>query len=151
MKDAEILEAEKQKAMHFKKLVLGPAVDFDGAALLQFDDESTDEDGVCDAGVVQVKRHKWKPKVVEEPVAVPKDMVAVIREGITAHKEMMLASKEAADARSQVLVGVLEKFLVSEHDLWMVMQAMLQDITFKDSRSSSGSPPSKQARKEYED
>ena len=131
MKDAEILEAEKQKAMHFKKLVLGPAVDFDGAALLQFDDESTDEDGVCDAGVVQVKRHKWKPKVVEEPVAVPKDMVAVIREGITAHKEMMLASKEAADARSQVLVGVLEKFLVSEWDSQMVMQVMLQDMAFK--------------------
>ena len=151
MKDAEILEAEIQKATRFKKLALGSAADFDGAALLQFDDESTDEDGVCDAGVVQVKRHKWKPKVMEEPVAVPKDMVAVIREGITAHKEMMLASKEAADARSQVLVGVLEKFLVSERDSRMVMQAMLRDMAFKDSRSRSGSPPSKRARKEYED
>ena len=151
MKDAEILEAEKQKATHFKKLALGSAADFDGAPLIQFDDESSDEDGVRDAGVVQVKRRKRKPKVVEEPAAVPKDMVAVIREGITAHKEMMLASKEAADARSQVLVGVLEKFLVSERDSQMVMQAMLRDMAFKDSRSRSGSPPSKRARKEYED
>ena len=151
MKDAEILEAEIQKAMHFKKLVFGSAVDFNGAALVQFNDESSDKDGVRNAGVVQVKWHKQKPKVVEEPAAVPKDMVAVIREGITAHKELMLASKEAADARSQVLVGVLEKFLVSERDSWMVMQVMLQDIAFKDSRSRSGSPPSKRARKEYED
>ena len=143
MKDAEILEAEIQKATRFKKLALGSAADFDGAALIQFDDESSDEDGVRDAGVVQVKRRKRKPKVVEEPAAVPKDMVAVIREGITAHKEMMLASKEAADARSQVLVGILEKFLVSEQDSRMVMQAMLQDMAFKDSRSRSGSPPSK--------
>ena len=151
MKDAEILEAEKQKATHFKKLALGSAADFDGALLIQFNDESSDEDGVHDAGVVQVKRRKQKPKVVEEPAVVPKDMVAVIHEGITAHKEMMLASKEAADARSQVLVGILEKFLVSEQDSRMVMQAMLQDMAFKDSRSRSGSPPSKWARKEYED
>ena len=151
MKDAEILEAEIQKAMHFKKLVFGSAVDFNGAALVQFNDESSDEDGIHNAGVVQVKQCKWKPKVMEEPAAVPKDMVTVICEGITAHKEMMLASKEVADARSQVLVGVLEKFLVSERDSWMVMQAMLWDIAFKDSRSRSSSPPSKRARKEYED
>ena len=151
MKDAEILEAEIQKATHFKKLVLGSAVDFDGATLIQYDNESTDEDGMCDTGAVQVKWCKQKPKVKEEPAAAPKDIVSVIHEGITAYKELMLASKEAADARSQVLVGILEKFLVSEHDSWMVMQAMLQDIVFKDSRSRSGSPPSKQARKEYED
>ena len=131
MKDAEILEAEKLKVMHFKKLALGSAVDFDGATLIQFDDESTYKDGMHDTGAAQVKQCKWKPKVMEQPVAVPKDMVTVIHEGIIAHKEMMLASKEAADARSQVLVGVLEKFLVSEWDSQMEMQVMLQDLVFK--------------------
>ena len=126
-------------------------MDFDGAALIQFNNESTDEDGMCDTGAVQVKWCKQKPKVKEEPAAAPKDIVSVIHEGIAVHKEMMLASKEVADARSGTLVVVLEQFLVSEWDSWMVMQAMLWDMAFKDSRSRSGSPPSKRARKEYED
>ena len=126
-------------------------MDFDGAALIQFNNESTDEDGMCDTGAVQVKWCKQKPKVKEEPAAAPKDIVSVIHEGIAVHKEMMLASKEVADARSGTLVVVLEQFLVSEWDSWMVMQAMLWDLTFKDSRSRSGSPPSKRARKKYED
>ena len=100
MKDAEILETEIQKVMCFKKLALGSAADFDGVTLIQFDDESTDEDGVCNAGAAQVKWYKRKLKVMEEPAAVPKDMVIVIHEGITAHKEMMLASKEVTDGRS---------------------------------------------------
>ena len=112
MKDAEILEAEKLKVTCFKKLALGSAADFDGAALIQFDDESSDEDGIRDAGVVQVKQRKQKPKVMEEPVAVPKDMVAVICEGIIAHKEMMLASKEVADARSLIYIQFLTIHLV---------------------------------------
>ena len=141
MKDVEVLEVEKLKAMCFMKLVLGSAADFDGATLIQFDNRSTNEDGMHNAGAMQVKQCKQKPKVMEEPVAVPKDMVAVICEGITTHKEMLLASKEAADARSQVLVEVLEQFLVSEWDSQMVMQVMLQDMAFKDSRSRSGSTP----------
>ena len=51
MKDAEILEAEKQKATHFKKLALGSAADFDGAPLIQFDDELSDEDGIGFRGI----------------------------------------------------------------------------------------------------
>ena len=77
----------------------------------------------------------------------PKDMVSVIHEGITVHKEMMLASKEAADARNHVSLEMLEKFLVSEWDL----QMMFWDLAFKDSRSRSSSPHSKRASIEYED
>ena len=77
----------------------------------------------------------------------PKDMVSVIHEGKTVHKEMMLASKEAVEKKSHVSLEMLKKFLVSEWDLQMVMQAMLWNMVFKDSRSRSSSPPSKSKKR----
>ena len=54
MKNVEALEIEKLKVTCLKKLALGSAVDFDGAALIQFDDESSNEDGIHETGAVQV-------------------------------------------------------------------------------------------------
>ena len=100
---------------------------------------------------MQVKWHKHKVKVMEEPVVGTKDVVLAIHKSMDVYKEMMMVSKKGADARSWMSFALLEKFLESECDSQMTMQALLWDMVLKINTPRSVSLFAKRARKENED
>ena len=55
MKDVEVLEVKKLKVMRFRMLALRSAANFNGTALIQFDDKSSNKDGIPETGAVQAK------------------------------------------------------------------------------------------------